>query len=347
MSEDWYKFFTGRPGPGRRAPTPASRYLDDAHDDGVVYGPGAVVARPDGVVEGADTAPRRTRGRTEAARGGLPGTPRWAGDAVESRVRGQQRNLAGAPDYPVGPGGVVESEYAAERVPFSALSGRDQRPFGQDFVTWYEATRGRPLPQALRAETVPEAPEIENPGRAPSNSNNIPRGIEGGDVVVATRVERGVNDRAPTQRITLPPIEGDQWDEDRQAGIRPPDDFWTEWRGAEERAFERQRARQPTIYDMVFLAVFGHRGEAKPDGAKQLMNAGQVADQVSARQRQERETDQEERTEYRDPVSGDVVLVTAEERRRREQAEREDRERIGRRQGLRVTGRGVEYRRRF
>jgi hypothetical protein len=166
------------------------------------------------------------------------------------------------PRVPVIPEGARPRGQNSDRVPFRVASGQDTRPFGNDFAAWnaaVEAANTRPLPEGL--EAVPEPEPEANPGRAPQNPNNIPLGVEGGTRFVATRLERGVNDRAPIEERYFPPIEGDLWDEDRQAGIRPEFDPTQAWLEAEVRSGALWREGRPSAVDMFMRVVFGDQSD--------------------------------------------------------------------------------------
>lgn len=152
-------------------------------------------------------------------------------------------------------------------VPFAVASEQetDPRPFGNDFVTWVRST-GEPMPEFLRADPEPGTsiePDVQE-GRVPSYENNIPFGIEGGTRQIPTRLEMGANDRAPTEERTFGPLPR-QWDEERQAGIRPEFDPDREWARAAQQSHERWRAGRPSVADMFFAAVFGNRGVMGPE----------------------------------------------------------------------------------
>lgn len=85
----------------------------------------------------------------------------------------------------------------------------------------------------------------------------------------------------------------------------------------------------------------------KPSGARQLIPHKDLAQQQQDRLRTDREGEREDPFRFeRDPFSGEIMLETAEERRMREEEERRIQER-SQRQGFNVTGRRLEYRRRF
>lgn len=257
---DWYSFFSGRPNPGGHARVPVLDYLRDPD------------ARPEVRRAGEASAAAQESARP-------PERPAWAPRTQPTK---DLRAHASTP-YAVGPGGVVapsdvpmhvaQTEPQVEHVPLSVATGERTEPFGDDFARWYEATRGRPLPAALTAlRQEPQSLDVppENDGRTPNYEHNIPRGVEGGTVRVATRVERGVNDHAPTAEVDLPPIEGDLWDPERRAGIVPDFDPTQEWMAAEQRAFQRARERRPTLADLMIAIVMGNQAGRRSMDAREL-----------------------------------------------------------------------------
>lgn len=178
-----------------------------------------------------------------------PDAPRWAQRATETRAR-RGRGRAATPDerlaaMPIGPGGVTgdppEPE-PAPRVSFAVASGQDTEPFGDDFAAWYEATRGRPLPSSIMGYR-------EDPADAP------PRFAWGFN----TETGEGAADNDPR-----PDIEAQRGKEPPDAET-PPNPFPDTSRElmaafeAERRAFDRQRRGQPSVADLIMLAVFGNR----------------------------------------------------------------------------------------
>lgn len=132
---DWYQRMFGRPNPGRRAPTPASRYLDDPSTE----------PRANAPERGIFIEPR-----------GLPNTggpvvPDWArvrrrGERVPlSQLTGRDRR------------GPVERE-----------------PYGDNFAAWIDEGRMRPnFPDELLERPAAAGDEPANPGREPTNRGNV------------------------------------------------------------------------------------------------------------------------------------------------------------------------------
>lgn len=143
-----------------------------------------------------------------------------------------------------------ERGFAAPRVPFSAATGDDVRPFGTDFADWnaaVEAAQHPPIPEYLTEAPPPTEPET-NPGRTPSIANNIPLGVEGGTRQIPTRLEHGANDHAPTREMTFGPLPSAQ----------RPFDSDVEWRAARARAEARLREGRPTAGDRLVAMLFGN-----------------------------------------------------------------------------------------
>lgn len=254
---DWYMLLTGRPNPGRRAPTPASRYLDDpasepevdraseasARARAAAGGPlppewartrgrpaihserptVPVVVQSDGRIRLADVqaGARDAVGYARAGIGAAMGLP-GSGYRPPQAESLDERTYVGVDD--VGP--ILEDPrdvQVAGAVPLPVATGEDVAPFGEDFPTWYEMQRyGAPLPSYLQAEDREPAPDQ---GHAPRNPNNVIADAE------------------------TPPVA--RFDATR------------EWIEAEQRVAQRFRRGQPNAADLFFAAVFGERTSAR------------------------------------------------------------------------------------
>jgi len=230
---EWHKIRFGTEPPWTRPePRLGPALPDDAASD-VAENRGS--RRRDQVAERA--SPEAARARTRPS---LP--PDWASEA-----RGPRRGQEGG-------------------VPLSAIEGRDQRPFGEDFAIWYRAITSPRLPAVMRAETAPEE-DAETPMgtipdpryHTPSSPYAEPLGIEGG----ARPVAAGPEEPLLSQRrlVGFEPLEP-SWDARTGAGIRPRFDPTREWAEAERRAGvgAERPARYRTWVDPLFAAVFGRRG---------------------------------------------------------------------------------------
>jgi len=217
---DFYSLLFGREAPGSRARSPMLKYLD-----GEDSGPGVGLAASRTAFTGAPAA----------------APPRWAADATAARARDQRRTSEQPRDaYVYGPGGVIDEPLAptpAPHVPFSAAAGMDSEPFGEDFVTWYETTRGRPLPALLLAPGPDAQTEAFGWG-------------------LNTETGQGADAHAP---LDIPEGQRGREPETATATDRPHD-FWAEWRAAERRAMVRSQAGKPTPTDMFFQLVYGSYG---------------------------------------------------------------------------------------
>lgn len=229
---DWYSFFTGRPDPGRRAPTPASRYLDD----------------PERTPSREDEPHLR---RQEVA----PGSP------VVPAVRQPPSHVYSQPgsDTPMAP------------TPLSAMTGvaryplppARMDPYGEDFATWYNDTSNNDVPGR-----IPDFGEEEDPaGRAPRNPENVIDDATSrlSDEYVATRdqprAEAHYRSRGNirTSQPQFDPVQEAPPEAFVPVTPRPEFNPTQEWIAAEERANERWRRGEPSTADLVFAAVFGNR----------------------------------------------------------------------------------------
>lgn len=234
---DWYQRMFGRPSPGRRAPTRASRYLDDPASE----------PRANAPERGIFIEPR-----------GLPNTggpvvPDWArarrrGERVPlSQLTGRDRR------------GPVERE-----------------PYGDNFAAWVDEGRMRPdFPDELLERPAPDGDGPANPGNVPRNPNNVIADATEAltPEYLATRrqpyAEARYRSRALPNGSHLRTSEP-EFDRVQEA---PPEAFQPvapeisdvnrDWIAAEERSAERWRRGAPSPTDMFFAVVFGNRSAAR------------------------------------------------------------------------------------
>ena len=246
---DWYRVAFGVAAPGVAPPRTLAPALPDEVSGDVVATRRA--RRRDEVA--SRTSPSATR-----ARGG-PLPPQWAQDA-----RGPRRGQEGG-------------------APLSAIQGRDTRPFGEDFATWYQAITSPRQPQLTLAQSAPEGDEFRSPmgdipdlrasdhGTDPASAvSAIDPAYERGrprPFAQAHYQSQGNLRTTPNEAVRFDPVVeapqgGPLYDPARRAGIIPEFDPTAEWAAAEERAGASGATPpvQRTWMDPLFAAVFGRRG---------------------------------------------------------------------------------------
>lgn len=243
---DWYQFAFGRPAPGQR-PTRRDDYLAGRGSPSR----NAEVDRAGGAV--------RVPVVPEPPEWSRPNTERRALDVRQGRTR-----AAAEPSW-VFPSGdpMIQPEDPSVSVPLSGMTGQDDTPYGNDFATWYEGTRRRPLPSDLRAvETAPQ----DRVAAFEWGLNTDPR-VSGDYPAFGVRSEGEPN--PGFQPYELRPGDGAR-------GVAPPDaagatrgfDPDEAWAAAQERALERWRRGEPTQADIAFAAIMGRRPQGPVTNAR-------------------------------------------------------------------------------